>query len=118
LTTDSVPSSGGFNRIAAIAGLVFVACIIGSMMAVGNMPKAGGAASLADYFSSSTGSHSLGLLIISFAILPAGSFLARAVVSADGALIALWDVSVASTGLMTLAFAGAVASGVFMYRDA
>ncbi len=147
--------SSGFNRVGAIAGFVFVACVLGSMIAVGNMPTAGDEASLVDYFSTSTGGHSLGLLIISFAILPAGLFLAglvgllrnsdrdhgenwsmaaaafwitalgllgvgviidaglflsRDAASGDGALIALWNISVASTGLMTLAFAGAAAS--------
>ena len=155
MTTDSVPMSSGFNRVGAVAGFVFVACVLGSMIAVGNMPTAGDEVSLVDYFTKSTGSHSLGLLIISFAILPAGLFLAglvgllrssdrdhgenwsmaaaafwitalallgvgvmidgglflaRATVSGNGALIALWDISMASTGLMTLAFAGAAAS--------
>lgn len=155
MTTESVPISRSFNRITAVAGFVFIACVLASMIAVGNMPEAGNEASLADYFSQSTGGHSLGLLIISFAILPAGLFLAgliglprnsdrrhgenwsmaaavfwitalallavgvmidgglflgRDSVIGDGALVAIWDISLASTGLMTLAFSGTAVS--------
>ena len=155
MTADPVPISSGFNRVAAVAGLVFVVCIVSSMIAVGSQPTAGDAASLVNYFSKSTGGHGLGLLIISFGIIPAGLFLAglvglprssdrrhgenwsmaaaafwitalallavgvmidsglflaRDAAIGDGALVALWDISVATTGLMTLAFAGAAAS--------
>jgi len=164
LTTQTVSTSTSFNRITAVAGFVFIACVLGSMIAVGNMPEAGNEASLVDYFTQSTGGHSLGLLIISFGILPAGLFLAglvglvrtsdrrhgenwsmaaavfwitalallavgvmidgglflaRDTVVGDGMLVALWDISLASTGLMTLAFAGTAVSvsiPVLMHR--
>jgi hypothetical protein len=155
VTTDSVPMSSSFNRVGAVAGFVFIACVIGSMIAVGAMPTAGDEASLVDYFTTSSGGHSLGLLVISVAIVPAvlflaglvgllrssdrghgenwstaaaafwitalallgvgvmidgGLFLSREVGGTEVVLVSLWNISMASTGLMTLAFAGAAAS--------
>jgi hypothetical protein len=101
LTTDSVPISRSFNRVAAFAGFVFVACVLVSTIAVGSQPKAGYAASLVDYFSKNTGTRGLGLLIISFAITPAGLFLAGLVGlprSSDRRHGENWGVAAAASG--------------------
>jgi hypothetical protein len=161
VSTDTVPSDTGttsssFNRIAAVSGIVFIACILLSMVLVGSMPTASDdAAKLIEYITNNPRPHKVGLLVIGFGIVPAVLFLAGLVGNprrhdqrhgeqwdtavaaffvvaiallavgvmidaglmlsknaglSDSVLLALWDISIASGGLMTLAFGGAAAS--------
>ena len=156
IDTTAIPTSTTFNRIAAVSGIVFLVCILLSMVLVGSMPTASDdAATLTKYFADNAGGHKAGLLVIGFGVFPACLFLAGLIgnprrsdrehgeqwgtaVAAffivgiaalaagvmidaglmlsrndavgDGVLLALWDISMASTGLMTLAFGGAALS--------
>jgi len=154
--TDTIPTSTTFDRIAAVSGIVFLVCILLSMVLVGSMPTTSDdAAKLTEYFANNAGGHKAGLLVICFGIFPACLFLAGLIGNprrsdrehgeqwgtavavffivgiamlatsvmidaglmlsrdaglSDDLLLALWDISMASTGLMTLAFGGATLS--------
>ena len=152
----TIPTSTGFNRIAAVSGIVFLVCVLLSMVLVGSMPVASDdAAKLTEYFANNAGAHKAGLLVIGFGIFPACLFIAGLVGNprrsdrehgeqwgtavaaffvvaiamlgigvmidaglmlskdaglSDSVLLAMWDISMAGTGLMTLAFGGATLS--------
>ncbi len=156
IDTGTIPTSASFNRIAAVSGIVFLVCVLLSMVLVGSMPTASDdAAKLTEYFADNAGAHKAGLLVIGFGIFPACLFIAGLIGNprrsdrahgeqwamavaaffivgiamlgvgvmidaglmlskdaglSDSVLLAMWDISMASTGLMTLAFGGAALS--------
>ena len=153
---EAAPTSRSFDRMGAASGVVFVVCLVLSLVLVGEMPAASDdALTIADYLTEDIGTHQAGLLFIGIAIVPLTLFLAgllgvhqradrrhgerwsvaiatffvlaiallsvgvlidgallvsRDAGLSDGVLLAVWDISIASGAIMTVAFGAAAAS--------
>jgi len=126
MTTDTVsndagmtPTGSSFNRIAAVSGVVFVVCILLSMVLVGSMPTASDdAAKLTEYFADSAGAHKAGLLVIGFGIFPACLFIAGLIGNprrSDREHGEQWGMAVAAFFIVGIAVLAA--GSVLMWKD-
>jgi len=77
MTTSAVQRGTGFRRVGGVAGFVFVALIVISIVVGGSMPTAeDGAAKIRDYFATDTTAHKVVVLAGLAAVVPFFLFLA------------------------------------------
>ncbi len=116
MTSSTVQGGTGFRRVGAIAGFVFVALIVVSLVVGGSMPTAeDGAAKIRDYLATDTGAHKAAVLAGLAAVVPFFLFLAgilRRFRVSDEQHDENWSAAILASGVFTNVFGSL---GIMLY---